>query len=49
MEWDTGAGQAVLEAAGGRVVALDPDAARRVRSVTAKPASKTRTFMAWGR
>ena len=26
MEWDTGAGQAVLEAAGGRVMALDGDA-----------------------
>jgi 3'(2'), 5'-bisphosphate nucleotidase len=25
MEWDTAAGQAILEAAGGRVIALDDD------------------------
>jgi 3'(2'), 5'-bisphosphate nucleotidase len=47
MEWDTGAGQAVLESAGGRVVVLGSEAALRY-------GKKDRGFdnphfIAWGR
>jgi 3'(2'), 5'-bisphosphate nucleotidase len=50
MEWDTAAGQAVLEAAGGRVMALDGDEQTgplgygKVESGFENP-----QFVAWGR
>ena len=46
MEWDTAAGQAVLEAAGGRV--LDANGARFRYGKTAK-ALRNPSFIAWGR
>ena len=50
MEWDTGAGQAVLEAAGGRVMALD-DQDREVgplRYGKAERGFDNPHFIAWG-
>jgi 3'(2'), 5'-bisphosphate nucleotidase len=44
MEWDTAAGQAILEAAGGRVETLAGD-----RLVYGKPGFKNDGFLAWGR
>ena len=43
MEWDTAAGQAVLEAAGGRVTTLDGDPFRYAKSGFENP-----HFIAWG-
>lgn len=43
MEWDTGAGQAVLEAAGGHVFGLDGEPLRY-----GKPGLKNDGFLAWG-
>src|SRR5579883_510292 len=44
MEWDTAAGQAVLEAAGGSVAALDG-----TPLAYGKPGLKNEGFLAWGR
>jgi 3'(2'), 5'-bisphosphate nucleotidase len=44
MEWDTAAGQAILEAAGGRVETLAGD-----RLTYGKPGFKNDGFLAWGR
>jgi 3'(2'), 5'-bisphosphate nucleotidase len=44
MEWDTAAGQAVLEAAGGRVVTVDG-----APLAYGKPGLKNDGFLAWGR
>ena len=44
MEWDTAAGQAVLEAAGGRVLGLDGEPLGY-----GKPGLKNDGFLAWGR
>ncbi len=44
MEWDTAAGQAVLEAAGGRVLNLSGEPLRY-----GKPGLKNDGFLAWGR
>jgi 3'(2'), 5'-bisphosphate nucleotidase len=44
MEWDTAAGQAVLSAAGGRVLAVDGAALRY-----GKPGFRNTGFVAWGR
>ncbi len=44
MEWDTAAGQAILEAAGGRVEALDG-----TPLTYGKPGLKNDGFVAWGR
>jgi 3'(2'), 5'-bisphosphate nucleotidase len=44
MEWDTAAGQAILEAAGGRVEALDG-----TPLAYGKPGFKNDGFLAWGR
>jgi 3'(2'), 5'-bisphosphate nucleotidase len=49
MEWDTGAGQAVLEAAGGRVVALDPDGGETGPLRYGKTGFENPHFLAWGR
>ncbi len=43
MEWDTAAGQAVLEAAGGRVTTIDGDA-----FTYGKPSFRNPHFVAWG-
>ena len=43
MEWDTAAGQAVLEGAGGRVTTLDGDPFRYAKSGFENP-----HFIAWG-
>jgi hypothetical protein len=43
MEWDTAAGQAILEAAGGRV-----ETQAGPRSPTASPASRTKAFSPGG-
>jgi 3'(2'), 5'-bisphosphate nucleotidase len=48
MEWDTGAGQAVLEAAGGRVLALDEDGRETGPLAYGKPRLENPHFMAWG-
>jgi 3'(2'), 5'-bisphosphate nucleotidase len=48
MEWDTGAGQAVLEAAGGRVLALDGDGWEAGPLAYGKPGLENPHFMAWG-
>jgi 3'(2'), 5'-bisphosphate nucleotidase len=44
MEWDTAAGQAVLEAAGGRVETFAGE-----RLTYGKPGLKNDGFIAWGR
>ncbi|HZT88239.1 MAG TPA: 3'(2'),5'-bisphosphate nucleotidase CysQ [Stellaceae bacterium] len=44
MEWDTAAGQAILEAAGGQVLALSGEPLRY-----SKPGFKNDGFLAWGR
>ena len=44
MEWDTAAGQAILEAAGGRVETLAGDPL-----AYGKPGFKNDGFLAWGR
>ncbi len=46
MEWDTAAGQAVLEASGGRVVTANGDPLRygKIESGLRNP-----SFIAWGR
>jgi 3'(2'), 5'-bisphosphate nucleotidase len=44
MEWDTAAGQAILEAAGGRVETLAGDPLGY-----GKPGFKNDGFLAWGR
>jgi 3'(2'), 5'-bisphosphate nucleotidase len=50
MEWDTGAGQAVLEAAGGRVLALqDGQEAGPLRYGKAECGFENPHFIAWGR
>ena len=50
MEWDTAAGQAVLEAAGGRVMALDGDTeAGPLRYGKAERDFANPHFIAWGR
>jgi 3'(2'), 5'-bisphosphate nucleotidase len=50
MEWDTGAGQAILEAAGGRVLALEGDReAGRLRYGKAEAGFANPHFIAWGR
>ena len=43
MEWDTAAGQAILEAAGGRVETL-----AGVPFAYGKPDLKNESFLAWG-
>jgi 3'(2'),5'-bisphosphate nucleotidase len=50
-EWDTAAGQAILEAAGGRVVEIDPDAREvgPLRYGNAERAFLNPHFIAWGR
>ena len=49
MEWDTAAGQAVLEAAGGRVVMLDGDCETgRLRYGKAEAGFLNPNFVAWG-
>lgn len=49
MEWDTAAGQAILEAAGGRVMALDGDEeAGPLRYGKAKAEFANPNFIAWG-
>jgi 3'(2'), 5'-bisphosphate nucleotidase len=50
MEWDTGAGQAVLEAAGGRVLALDGEGeeAGPLRYGKVDAGFRNPHFMAWG-
>ncbi|MBW3655816.1 MAG: FAD-dependent oxidoreductase [Gemmatimonadetes bacterium] len=49
MEWDTGAGQAVLEAAGGRVMALDGFAeAAPLRYGKIEAGFENPHFIAWG-
>lgn len=49
MEWDIAAGQAVLEAAGGRVMALDGDAeAGRLRYGKVDSGFRNSNFIAWG-
>lgn len=49
MEWDTGAGQAVLEAAGGRVMALEGNAeAEPLRYGKIEAGFANPHFMAWG-
>lgn len=47
MEWDTGAGQAVLEAAGGRVLALDDNGREAGPLHYGKPGFENPHFMAW--
>ncbi|QAY78812.1 3'(2'),5'-bisphosphate nucleotidase CysQ [Sphingosinicella sp. BN140058] len=50
MEWDTAAGQAILEAAGGRVLALDGDReAGRLRYGKKEDGFANPHFIAWGR
>jgi 3'(2'),5'-bisphosphate nucleotidase len=50
MEWDTAAGQAILEAAGGRVLALDGDReAGPLRYGKSERAFANPDFIAWGR
>jgi 3'(2'), 5'-bisphosphate nucleotidase len=50
MEWDTAAGQAILEAAGGRVMALDGvDEAGPLAYGKAKGGFENPPFIAWGR
>lgn len=50
MEWDTAAGQAILEAAGGRVMALENDAeAGPLRYGKTKGGFENPYFIAWGR
>ncbi|HEV2080531.1 MAG TPA: 3'(2'),5'-bisphosphate nucleotidase CysQ [Allosphingosinicella sp.] len=50
MEWDTAAGQAILEAAGGRVMALDGDReAGPLRYGKAAGGFENPHFIAWGR
>jgi 3'(2'), 5'-bisphosphate nucleotidase len=49
MEWDTGAGQAILQAAGGRVLALDGDGRETGPLRYGKPGFENPHFMAWGR
>jgi 3'(2'), 5'-bisphosphate nucleotidase len=50
MEWDTAAGQAVLEAAGGRVMVLDGDReAGPLRYGKASQGFENPHFIAWGR
>ncbi len=51
MEWDTGAGQAILEAAGGRVVALAEDGAEAgpLRCGKIEQGFANPNFIAWGR
>ena len=44
MEWDTAAGQAVLEAAGGRVETVEGDPL-----LYAKPGFENPHFIAWGK
>jgi 3'(2'), 5'-bisphosphate nucleotidase len=46
MEWDTAAGQAVLEAAGGSVVEADGKPLRYGKTATGL---RNRSFIAWGR
>ena len=49
MEWDTGAGQAILEAAGGRVMALSDDTeAGPLRYGKASSGFENPNFIAWG-
>lgn len=49
MEWDTGAGQAILEAAGGRVMALRDDTeAGPLRYGKASSGFENPNFIAWG-
>lgn len=49
MEWDTAAGQAILEAAGGRVMALEgPDEAGPLRYGKAESGFTNPHFIAWG-
>lgn len=50
MEWDTAAGQAILEAAGGRVLALDGDSeVGRLRYGKKEDGFANPHFIAWGR
>ena len=49
MEWDTGAGQAILEAAGGRVLALDADGRETGPLRYGKPGFENPHFLAWAR
>jgi 3'(2'), 5'-bisphosphate nucleotidase len=50
MEWDTAAGQAILEAAGGRVMALDGEGkeAGPLRYGKAEGNFENPHFIAWG-
>jgi 3'(2'), 5'-bisphosphate nucleotidase len=49
MEWDTGAGQAILEAAGGRVTALDGEGGEAGPLRYGKQGFANPHFTAWGR
>jgi 3'(2'), 5'-bisphosphate nucleotidase len=49
MEWDTGAGQAVLEAAGGRLSALDASGREQGPLRYGKPGFTNPHFIAWAR